>query len=1385
MQRITCPKLKIYPSACKAWMLLIWVSFACTYFLGLLLPIVGLAQQTESSIPYLTASDIIDSTRLHQPIRNRERGLPYIQNYTPEDYRAGGDNGTIAQNENGLIYIANRQGVLEYDGVKWRLIQLPDLGIVHSLAVDQNNRVYVGGYNDLGYLAPDSLGQVKFVSLRSKLDPVIDNFLDVRSTHVKNNAVYFRTFNYLMRWKNKKFTVWTPHTRFWFSTFIGDDLYISDGKKSLKKIIGDTLVTVLSREDLNGKIIMGLEPYSPGQLLVITLHDGLFLLEGNSLIRFFSKVNTHITEHTLYGYKLQSLPNGWYSIATLSGGIVVINHEGKVIDLLNEDSGLTHNSIRYQFVDEQNGLWIATYNGISRVEIATPYTIFDFRRRVEAVVNDILRYRGKLYISTLNGIFYLIKDNEWFVKSVFKHFDDGPSDPTDLLTADGSLFAASISGVYQIVENEVVNRFPYPARSLYYSVINPNRIYIGLNDGLAFLKKINGEWIEGGDIEGIEGEISNIVEDKNGNLWLESPDGIWLVDFKAGKDGKQYYPLLNHFRVNIKLPEGSPHLFRIDGEPVFEISGKLYSYNSELDSIMVDKRLINLFEVPGKIYPKFEDDDGNIWMFVQFNPESQQLSRAVALKKPDGTFQIKRIKDRRITQNVSAVMYPEDNGIIWYGGQDGLIRHNLNVTYRTNKEYNALIRQVTLNGDSLIYGGGGTLGHEVLLNYNSNNLRFEFAAPSFTHETATKYQFILVGFDEGWSNWTSETQKDYTNIPFGTYHFKVRAKNIYDNISNAAVFTFEVLRPWYRTWWAYILYLLGVFGLMAGMVKWRFRHLESEKEALENLVAERTFVVEQQAAELKTLDDAKSRFFTNITHEFRTPLTLILGEITQLKKNKLPLTARRPIYQIMERNGKQLLTLVNQLLDISTIEAGTMKLKAVNTDLIAFLKPIAAAYDSLAESKNTSFTFEHSEEHIPVYIDTDKMQKVIHNLLSNAFKFTDVNGIIKLRVVANHNGETEYARIEIEDNGPGIDYEKQQHIFDRFYQADDTATRQQEGTGIGLALAKELTELHGGEIGLESIPGKGCIFTVSFPIGKNYPPDNEIVERPMAVDGTEKETNLADYGLQPQPENDSRVKEPRKQNVDKPCILVVEDNADMQTFICEIIASKYRFAKASNGLEGWDKAVEEIPDLIISDVMMPKMDGLSLCRKIKKDERTSHIPIVLLTAKAGKESKMEGLETQADDYITKPFDADELLVLLHNRIEQRKKLRERFSKEVTLQPKDIAITSADEQFLQNAMEIVETNMADFDFTVETFVEQMNLGHTQVNRKLKALTDLTPVQFIRFIRLKRAAQKIAKEEDTISQIAYSVGFNNLSYFSKSFRKQFGQNPSEYENDDPMS
>ena len=632
-----------------------------------------------------------------------------------------------------------------------------------------------------------------------------------------------------------------------------------------------------------------------------------------------------------------------------------------------------------------------------------------------------------------------------------------------------------------------------------------------------------------------------------------------------------------------------------------------------------------------------------------------------------------------------------------------------------------------------------------------------------------------------------------------------------------------VYTPWWKTIWAYFSYLF--LSLLFIIAVWRFQtnrlKIKHELE-LEHVHAEK----------LEEIDRLKSRFFANISHEFRTPLTLIKGPVKQMLSGEFAGNVKEQ-YRMILRNSDRLLQLINQLLDLSKLESGKMKLQVSIIDIIPFLKGLVFSFASLAERKKITLKFSGKQKSLIGYIDCDKMEKIISNLLSNAFKFTPEGGVVEVDLSTEptpksppRRGLNEFPsreglgvgesmlQITVTNTGRGIPTDCTDKIFDRFYQADDNYKKDSEGTGIGLALTKELVEVCHGEISVEckvigengageyppnslskgdssiSTLTKGnfkTVFTIWLPIAKESFKEDEIIDEMETGDRTlETEKQMPPRAetivVQSESSWQSPVSHlrPARQLVRSPLILIVEDNPDVVQYISNFLEKDYRLISAENGSIGLKKALDNYPDLIISDVMMPEMDGFELCKKLKTDERLSHIPVILLTAKADLDSKINGLKFGADDYVIKPFEAREIQVRVKNLIEQRNKLREKFTRMIDINPAEIAATSTDEQFVKRLLDIFENHVTESDFSTEDFAREIGISRSNLHRKLQALTNQPTHEFLRSLRLKRAAQLLKKSAASVTEVAYAVGFNNPSHFSKIFREQFGQSPSEFAN-----
>mgnify|MGYP001412089233 CR=1 FL=1 len=638
---------------------------------------------------------------------------------------------------------------------------------------------------------------------------------------------------------------------------------------------------------------------------------------------------------------------------------------------------------------------------------------------------------------------------------------------------------------------------------------------------------------------------------------------------------------------------------------------------------------------------------------------------------------------------------------------------------------------------------------EIKLKYRQNDFTIHYTAPEYTYPEKLEFFVQMQGFNDDWQNLGNKREVRFTNLSPGTYTFKVKVRNHHGFWSDTPrTLQIVVLPPWYRTWWAYLLYVLTMGGILFAI-----RNYELKRQ-----------LAKAEAHRLQELDLAKSRLYTNITHEFRTPLTVILGMADQMKSD--PKNWFNEGLHLIRRNGKQLLNLVNQLLDLSKLESGNMPLNLVQGDIVNYLKYLTESFHSYADSKDIRLHFASDFKELLMDYDPEKVQHILSNLLSNAIKFTPAGGDVYLDVRRPKDND-DAVLLQVRDNGPGISPEHLPRIFDRFYQADSTSTRKGEGTGIGLAMVKELVKLMGGEIGVESEAGKGAKFMILLPVKQSaQKAETENAEVPIPIVA---QTILL--------ENEPAQSAPDVPHSELPLVLLIEDNADVITYLTSFLSGDYRVATATNGQQGIEKAIELTPDLVVSDVMMPEKDGFEVCATLKTDERTSHIPVILLTAKAGPAAKLEGLTHGADAYLAKPFNKEELLVRMEKLIELRRRLQERYAGHDIFFKNVIAENPTPEDlFLQKLVTIVERNLSDEHFGLPDLCRQAGMSRSQLFRKLKALTGKSTTHFIRSIRLAKGRELLESSDMTVSEVAYSTGFSNLAYFSTMFREEFGIPPS---------
>ena len=878
-----------------------------------------------------------------------------------------------------------------------------------------------------------------------------------------------------------------------------------------------------------------------------------------------------------------------------------------------------------------------------------------------------------------------------------------------------------------------------------------------------------------------------LYEDADGIFWVGTADGFAKLTFSANDFTKpsqvKWYKInadnknsLNYNNVSCFLDD--PH------EPkkylwICTKGGGLNRMEKQTDNFL---HLTKKEGLPNDVvYGILPDDKNNIW-------GSTNRGLFCLQKMGEETWNIRNfttsdgLQDDEFNTHAYAKL---PNGNMAFGGVNGLNIFNPNEALQTGMFANVFITSLLVNNKEIITGDEtgilkNSLEHtkKITLNYLQDILTVEFASLDFSMPEQNKYRYQLLGIDKDWIESGTRHAATYLHLPAGTYTFSVQGSNSQGSwMPNKATLQIKILPPWWLSGWAYVCY----FVFLAIVLRLYFKFLKNRAKLQAQLKFEHN-----ESSRIKELDAVKTQLYTNITHEFRTPLTVILGMAKQIDNN--PALHAKKGTEMIIRNGESLLKLVNEMLDLSKLESGKMTLNPMTGDIIVFLRYIVESFHSLAENEHKQVHFLSDIDTYQTKYDAEKMRQIMTNLLSNALKCTPEKGNIYISV--NEKAVPNYIKntgliIKIKDTGVGIPEEKIHLIFDRFYQLENNNSGTTQGTGIGLSLTKELVKLMGGEITVKSPPlgaNKGTEFTLDIPFQKSVDKEKKLQEKNLDAfhnNGNGVISQQQSFDIQP---DELKTK--------TALILLVEDNTDVVAYTASCLPG-YRLAVAKDGREGFEIATEIIPDLIISDVMMPFMNGFELLKKLRSDEHTSHIPIMMLTAKTDLESKMQGIQGGADAYLEKPFNIKELQIRVEKLLELRKNLQKFYLNKAGLlnnkPTKTLAeniieetqvLQDLEDKFITKSREIIEKHIADAAFSVEDLCKEVFMSHSKLHRKLDALIGCSPNKFIRIIRLKKAKELLEKTDEPISSIAFDCGFQDPGYFARVFKQEFGKPPHEW-------
>ena len=1057
-------------------------------------------------------------------------------------------------------------------------------------------------------------------------------------------------------------------------------------------------------------------------------------------------------------------------------GIDVLEKEtGKVTSLVaHDDNGrsLPHNTIYDLYADRDGIMWVGTYKkGVSYYS----ESIFKFNMYEWGDITCIEQAdENRLWLGTNDHGILLWNRSTGKAEPFWRDAEGQLPNPvvSMLKSKDGKLWVGTFNGGLYCMDGSRVRSYKEGvgntlASNNVWALVEDDkgRIWIAsLGGGLQCLEPLSGtfETYTSNNSALLENNVTSLCWVDNNTLFFGTANqGVGMMDMRTREIKK-----IQGQSGNVKLSNDAVnHVYKDSRGLVWIATREGLNVYDTRRHVFLD--LSPVAEAKGNFIAAItEDQERNMWVST-----SRKVIRVTVASDGKGSY----LFDSRAYNSEDGLQNCDfnqrsiktlHNGIIAIGGLYGV-----NVFAPDHIRYNKMLPNVMFTGLSLFdeavkvgqsYGGRVLIEKElndvenVEFDYKQNIFSVSFASDNYNLPEKTQYMYKLEGFNNDWLTLPVGVHNvTFTNLAPGKYVLRVKAINSdgYVGIKEATL-GIVVNPPFWMSWWAYLLYAVGLVVVLF-LARYRMLKREREKFHLQQ--------IENEVAKNEEINNMKFRFFTNVSHELRTPLTLIISPLEgMLKETTDELQSTR--LQLMYRNAQRLLHLVNQLLDFRKGEMSTHQLSLSEGDIISYVHSVCNSFLLMADKKHIQFSFFSGIDTFSMAFDADKVGKIVMNLLSNAFKFTPEGG--RVTVMIEHvAGTPDILEIKIADNGIGISDVDKEHIFERFYQADHKGVEETTGNGIGLSLVRDFVTLHEGEVKVFDNIGMGSVFVIQFPV-KHVETQVQLPE---------------ETGMPAGDEEDKEMKEEAREEMERknfPLLLIVDDNEDFRIFMRYSLELQYRVKLAVNGKEAWEMMQEELPDLVISDVMMPQMDGNELCRLIKQDKRTAHIPVILLTARQNTEAKLEGLQTGADDYVTKPFNMTILVLRIRKLIELSRYHRVTQGM-IDPAPSEIVITSLDEKLIEKAIKYVEDNMSRTELSVEELSRELGMSRVHLYKKLLQITGKTPIEFIRVIRLKRAAQLLRESQLHVSEVAFEVGFNNPKYFSRYFKDEFGVLPSVYQ------
>ena len=1336
----------------------------------------------------------------------RTKGRPFSEHYDTLKITSNPQNFSIKQDSKGFIYVGNGGGLLIFDGHHWDTINLGDQQAIIDFALSNDGRIYTGTSGQIGFFELNELGEWKFVSLLKGLEnvPVINGIYRVIEA---GEYVLFLSQSYLFYYHPAAGLKWIEQSVEPVDMALdGEQLLVATQNSELLTLsLSDLSDGTLNFQNLGNNflkdsaIIYGFEFLNPSTHLVFTNRQ-FFKRDGSgNYTPFKTEIDDWLAEHQIFD--TLALSDERLAIATVTGGVAIVSDKGVLERFYNSHHGLKDDGINSLFLDREKNLWIASNaNGVTRVELDSALT--HFPSEDEFFLSGSVAELGEHTImGAQHGIFVLEEAESPLRQADFKRLDVDIEIVVALLADEDLVLVGHNDGVGQLKLDDSgswvftdihdgSSQNGNHVRKIHRYRHQPNLAFAITENGLVKLRKLKGQWKSEGLTSNFSENVFSIHEDTEGALWVGTSIGHI---YRFGSLNNWPAPEFKKIDFPTSEPAMSTATFQLDEHSLFNNGYKPGDSKHAVVTVAADSNYLvestiadwASADVDG--LAKIVQNDSGIAWFLTWVGDLGIDRVGLLTRQASGEYNIDFSPLARLSLQFTLGLYYSESGNIWINSKGQVVKFRPDELIQMPELSLPVVTEVSkVASEETLFKNNGFLSRKdtVQLDAEQSAITIEFSAVNFTHANTIQYRHRMLNHQETWSPWQKKNSVVYTKLGPGEHQFELQYRTAPNRVSAVSQITFDRVGFWYQTSVGRVLIVLfAILVLYVSSIfiaRFKNRKLLERAQELESEVAERTLIIqknnaqlEKQNQQLKQLDEAKNRFFTNISHEFRTPLSLAIAPIKDVIAGGRVNDERDVTHLDMAlKNNLHMLDLLGQVLDINKLESESMPINVSKMDVVSNMAYCIQRFELIAEKQGIRFNKSGFDSELIIYFDVEHFEKIMLNLLSNAVKFSPEESQIDVQI----ENKTEMVIIRVTDYGTGIEDEELTHIFDRFYQGSASSHTIQPGTGVGLALVKELLALHKGEISAKSTYGEKTIFEVSLRKGSQHYgelPINEQLGVPLG------ETHaIAEQLLSTEKKIDAE-----KQAAGKSfkTLLIIDDNSDLRRFIRTILVSNYHILEAANGKDGLEIAQTAQPDLIISDVMMPIMSGLQLAQTLKSESLTSHIPLILLTAKTTKRDIVEGLGEGADDYITKPFDSAELVARIESQLAQRKNIARNLFAEFAQKSNAAALEEnpATDRFAQQLDELLQAKMGDETFDVEQMCHGMNTTRSTLFRQVKKRFECTPKQLLKIRRLEMSVELLKSNSGSVSEVGYAVGFQSLSTYSRAFSEHFGVPPTRYQ------